>query len=67
MIPNAAKMDTRTLTWGQLYELLSETLDQFQYYRDQYDYDEEQAKRRAVLVMLERLRLDCPPCGFVLD
>ena len=67
MIPEAAEMDTCTLTWDQLYELLFEALRRFQYYRDQYDYDEEQAKQRAVLATLEELRLDSPLHGFALD
>ena len=63
----AAELDVCTLTWDQLYELLFETLERFQYERDQYDYDEEQAKQRAVLATLEKLQLDCPLYGFVLD
>jgi hypothetical protein len=60
-------MDTCTLSWDQLYELLLETLKRFQTCRDQYDYDEEQAKQRAVLATLEELQLDSPLCGVVLD
>jgi len=67
MTIEAAEMDTCTLTWDQLYELLFETLETFQTYRDQYDYDEEQAKQRAVLATLEELELDSPLYGFVLD
>jgi len=67
MISEAVEMDTCTLTWDQLYELLFETLKRFEYYRDRYDLNEEQAKRRAVLATLEELQLDSPLCGFVLD
>ena len=67
MISEAAEMDTRTLTRDQLYELLVEALKRFQHYRDQYDYDEEQAKQRAVFATLEELQLQGPLCGFVLD
>jgi hypothetical protein len=67
VIPEAEKMDTLTVTWDQLYELLIETLELFQEYRDQYGYDEEQAKQHAVFATLERFKLDCPLCGFALD
>lgn len=60
-------MDVYTLTRDQFYELLMEALKRFQYYRDQYDYEEEQAKRRAVLVTLEEFQLDSVLYGFVLD
>ena len=67
MISEAAEMDTCTLTWDQLYELLFEALKRFQYYSDQYDDDEEQAKQRAILATLAELQLDNPLCGFALD
>ena len=60
-------MPTCTLTCDQLCELLVETLELFQEYRDQYSYDEEQAKQHAVLATLEELKLDCSLCGFALD
>lgn len=67
MISEAVEMDTCTFTWDQLYELLFETLKRFQYYRDRYDYNEEQAKQRAVLAMLAELQLDNSLFGFALD
>jgi len=60
-------MDTCALAWDQLYKLLNETLELFQEYRDQYGYDEEQAKRYAVLAALEGLKTDCSLYGFALD
>ena len=60
-------MDTCTLTRDQLYKLLSETLELFQEYRDQYSYDEEQAKRYAVLAALEGLKADCALYSYALD
>jgi hypothetical protein len=67
MISEAAGMDTCTLDWDQLYELLFEALKRFQCYSDQYGYDEEQAKQRAILATLAELQLDSPLCGFALD
>jgi len=66
-MPEVFEMDVYTLTRDQFYELLMEALKRFQYYRDQYDYEEEQAKRRAVLVTLEEFQLDSVLYGFVLD
>ena len=60
-------MDACTLTWDQLYKLLSEALELFRKYRDQYGYDEEQAKQHAVFATLEGLRLEFPVHGFALD
>ena len=67
MIYEAVEMDTCTLDWDQLYELLFEALKRFQTYRDQYDCDEEQAKQRAVLATLAELQLDNSLYGFALD
>lgn len=67
LIAEAEEMESCAFTWDQLYDLLSETLERFQRYLEQYDYDEEQAKQRVVLATLEGLGLDCPLRGFVLD
>jgi hypothetical protein len=67
MTANAVEMDVCTLTRHQLYDLLMEALKRFQYYQDQYDYDEEQARRRAVLATLNELGLDSALYGFVWD
>ena len=67
MIGEAVERDTCTLSWDQLYDLLLAALERFQYYRDQYEYEEEQAKQRAVLATLEELQLDSPLYGFALD
>ena len=60
-------MDTCTLAWDQLHQLLNEAIELFQEYRDQYGYDEEQAKRHAVLAALEGLKADCALYSYALD
>ena len=67
MTPNAVELGVYTLTRDQLYKLLFEALKRFQYYCDQCDYDEEQAKQRAILATLAELQLDSPLYGFALD
>jgi hypothetical protein len=67
MIDETVEIETCTLSWDQLYELLLAALERFQYYRDRYQYDEEQAKRRAVLATLQELQLASPLYGFALD
>lgn len=59
--------DICTITWDQLYKLLNDTVDLFQEYRDRYGYDEDQAKKHALLAALEGLETACALYSFALD
>ena len=67
MIAEPVERELCTLSWDQLHELLFRALERFQVYCHQYDYDEEQAKQRAILATLAELQLDNPLYGFALD